>query len=123
MLADRNRYFEWIKGPQARIRTGATPREEDITRMIATYESWANLAQENGKWMLGQLDGLKRESDEASHTEWISPSNAEQARVLTAQAHRMIQELHDIIRLRAELAAESQAEAEKLRSYKRTLFK
>lgn len=123
MLAERNRYFEWIKGPQERLRSGATPREEDINRMIATYASWANLARENGKWMSGQLDGLNRESDEASHTEWITPGNAERAKELTAQARQMIQDLRDIIRLRTELANESQAEAEKLHSYKRTLFK
>jgi hypothetical protein len=123
LLADRNRYFEWIKESQVRVRAGSMPREEDMTKMINTYSSWARMAQENTKWMESQLDGLTHESDEANRSHWSDAGSIAEARELIEQASTMMRQVRAIIKLRVELATECQAEADKLASYKATIFR
>lgn len=123
LLRDRNRFFEWIKEPQARLRAGRAPRKDDLNNMISTYASWASMAQENGKWMESQMDGLSDESDEAARMTWSDTANAAQSKDLIAKARSMIENLGEIVRLRNDLAIESRAEAKKLISYRKTVVR
>lgn len=121
MLSERNRFFDWIKGPQARIRDGKQPEEQDVAHMIETYTRWATLSSANRTWLTAQLDGLTREITTARDRQW-SPESQPRASALLQEGAAMSEEVRDLIRLRGELFEDCSAEANKLRKSSRALF-
>lgn len=61
ILQDRNRYFAWLKEPQARMRAGKIPKESTISKMVFTHRKWATYFRENAKWIADQVEGVRNE--------------------------------------------------------------